>query len=94
MGKASADVWTAAETAKDEKNSAGLSFQVHDGGRAARARGREEEGAAQAVAASDRQPVSQQRFHAASPRQWKPHPSCHTTHYAFLFLSQQHTNRY
>lgn len=94
VGEAPPAIRTAAEITKDKENATGLSSQVHDGRRAARARGREEEGAAQAVAGSDRQPVSQQCFHSASPQQWKPHPSCHTTHYTFLLLSQQHTNRY
>lgn len=71
-----------------------FSSQVHDGRGAAGARGREEEGAAQVVAEPDGQPVSQQCFHAAAPRQRKPHPSRHTTHHTLIVLSQQHTNRY
>lgn len=68
--------------------------QIHDRCCEARARGREEEGPAQVVFASDGQSVAQQHFHSTSPHQWKPHPSCHPTHYPFLFLSQQYTNRY
>lgn len=68
--------------------------QVHDGGGAAGARGREEEGAAQVVFGSDGQPVSQQHLHPASPHQRKPHPSRHPTHHPVLFLPQQYAYRY